>query len=605
MLIVFFLSVWMAGSAVALGHLLLRFFRLPFPDSPARIFAAFWTGFCAQLLLLLAALAFVPLSNPSGLLILLGPGVLIFFARLRPPLHWRLSGWTPFAGLFLLLICIAAARPQAVYDTGLYHYQLILWYREYGAVHGLALLHHRFGFTSSVFAAAAVLDQPQLASRLIHVPNVLVVWAGSLYAFRGFRSALAGKVSLSSLFWPISFSLIIATLSRYCFSSSPDVMLALLVMFFFWLLHEVLRDRRGQQGDDRSPRSDFLLILAGATAFSVKSSGILLLATGCLVSFWLSRRHPRALAMRALAALLAAVPTLYINAVTTGYPLYPVIPWALPVPWRLSFASFLAIRKSIANFPFFEWNVPYPMTPWEKLHHLFLTDNAQLLTLSALSLILLPYVLRKLGFSIYSVTLVGLLACGAYQIFMVPVYRFNAGFLVLVPAIAITLKNQEWLWWSYVLAALVWAFTPWQDWNRLDWIRTTILLSIVCGYHILPKARRDQAAMPLVVVFCLAQFMRLGAPGVINLSAFRADRSLLIMPHTLKKLRPEEYVWRMSGQVRYRMTVDPDDARCWATPLPCAPDPKQAHFNTIGGLRLYNNSDVSGGFVEDGQSPDR
>ena len=45
-----------------------------------------------------------------------------------------------------------------MHDTGLYHAQIIRWYSSVGAAPGMALLHHRLGFHSGVFALAAGFD---------------------------------------------------------------------------------------------------------------------------------------------------------------------------------------------------------------------------------------------------------------------------------------------------------------------------------------------------------------------------------------------------------------------------------------------------------------
>ncbi len=50
-------------------------------------------------------------------------------------------------------------------DSGFYHTQIILWYSDYGATSGMALLHHRLGFHSGLYAVAALLDQGMLTGR--------------------------------------------------------------------------------------------------------------------------------------------------------------------------------------------------------------------------------------------------------------------------------------------------------------------------------------------------------------------------------------------------------------------------------------------------------
>jgi hypothetical protein len=112
-------------------------------------------------------------------------------------------------------------------------------------------------------------------------------------------------------------------------------------------------------------------------------------------------------------------------------------------------------------------------------------------------------------------------------------------------------------------------------------------------------------AAAVAVVLCAAVFLRLGVSGLANLNDARSNHSLVIMPPALAKLGPSQYVWRTMGAVRYRMPIFHGYGRCFATELPCAPDPMQANFKTIRRLRLYNNTDLSGGFIEDDPVQDK
>jgi len=65
-----------------------------------------------------------------------------------------------------VVVALNSTRFVEAYDTGLYHYPLTRWLSSYGTVRGLALIHFRFGFSSSWFALAAPFDFGPLQGRI-------------------------------------------------------------------------------------------------------------------------------------------------------------------------------------------------------------------------------------------------------------------------------------------------------------------------------------------------------------------------------------------------------------------------------------------------------
>src|SRR5580693_4734875 len=73
---------------------------------------------------------------------------------------WQGFRWLPFIGVALaFLIALRSCGPCEHYDTGLYGAQELSWIQTYPAIPGLANLHGRFGFNSSVFLCIAALGQ--------------------------------------------------------------------------------------------------------------------------------------------------------------------------------------------------------------------------------------------------------------------------------------------------------------------------------------------------------------------------------------------------------------------------------------------------------------
>jgi hypothetical protein len=123
-------------------------------------FAQVWTGLFSLASLALAVSTFHRLSPTFSLCVLSAVLVLFLAPRVR-----RQAGQVMFSGMqratFALILLVAAwnaTGPVELYDTGLYHYQMLRWLNQAGTVPGLALLHFRFGFSSSWFALAAAFD---------------------------------------------------------------------------------------------------------------------------------------------------------------------------------------------------------------------------------------------------------------------------------------------------------------------------------------------------------------------------------------------------------------------------------------------------------------
>jgi hypothetical protein len=86
---------------------------------------------------------------------------------------------------------------------------------------------------------------------------------------------------------------------------------------------------------------------------------------------------------------------------------------------------------------------------------------------------------------------------------------------------------------------------------------------------------------------------------VLNLRAAGSAPSLWISPPPLARLRPDEYVWSKAGDLSYREPIIYDRAQCWATEIPCVPEPNQANFGTVRAIRFRKGEgDFGGGFVE-------
>src|SRR5882762_11241485 len=121
---------------------------------------AFWMGLAFSVAALEIWSLVLPIT-PSIALFLFGVGILglgLSRSKLRASLlaAWQNSRWLLLLGLaFALLLALRSCGPFEYYDTGLYGAPSIRWIQTYPAIPGLANLHGRLGFNSSVFLCIA------------------------------------------------------------------------------------------------------------------------------------------------------------------------------------------------------------------------------------------------------------------------------------------------------------------------------------------------------------------------------------------------------------------------------------------------------------------
>src|SRR5882762_10752333 len=125
---------------------------------------AFWMGLAVSVTILEIWSLLLPITS-SVTVLLLCIGVLGFLAN-RSTLFSHLkftlqtSRWLFLLGVaFAFFLALRSCGPCEYYDTGLYGAAAVRWIQTYPAVPGLASLHGRLGFNSSVFLYIATLGQ--------------------------------------------------------------------------------------------------------------------------------------------------------------------------------------------------------------------------------------------------------------------------------------------------------------------------------------------------------------------------------------------------------------------------------------------------------------
>src|SRR5882762_1854634 len=155
----FFTWAVIALALIGFGSIVLTLF-----SKDCSLTDAFWMGLAFSVAALEIWSLVLPVT-PSIALFLFGVGILglaLSRSKLRASFlaAWQNSRWLLLLGLaFALLLALRSCGPFDYYDTGLYGAPSVRWIQTYPAVPGLANLHGRLGFNSSVFLFIAALGQ--------------------------------------------------------------------------------------------------------------------------------------------------------------------------------------------------------------------------------------------------------------------------------------------------------------------------------------------------------------------------------------------------------------------------------------------------------------
>jgi hypothetical protein len=82
---------------------------------------------------------------------------------------------------FLYIGFLISLEPPLHYDTGLYHFQFVLWHNKYPIVPGLANLHGRLGFNNAILCTHSVYNFVDIFKQPIFALNYFLFFIGTLY----------------------------------------------------------------------------------------------------------------------------------------------------------------------------------------------------------------------------------------------------------------------------------------------------------------------------------------------------------------------------------------------------------------------------------------
>jgi len=562
---VFFIWALVAITFIGVGSLLLSRFTKDFLPTDA-----FWMGLAVSVALLEIWNLVLPVTAYITLF-LFCVGILGLALNRSSLLTswravWQRSRWLLLLGIaFALLLALRSCGFYEHYDTGLYGAPAVRWIQTYPAVPGLANLHGRFGFNSSVFLCIAALGQgpwKDLGFHLFTGFMLSAMWATLVPACA--RVVRREATSPADWFYNIlALPVFFWTTRSRIVGTQTDEPATIVCLIATGILFEHLCQEDGR--DERKTHTSRLVLATTlfslAVAFKLSTIVFAMLAW-CLAfrGIWQLGRSARQRTNYLFAALalssLILLPWCARGVILSGYPFYPATVFGFPVAWKipLSAAKWYALGVK-------SWG-RIPDTPFRDTQGLHWVGNW------------LNRALRN------------------RPAFQVPLAISLAGLVVALTPRLRGKPNPARQWLSLLFPSFVgiifWfaaspdlRFAQFAIWTAAATLGAWGIVSLDLQLHRLHN-NLVLAALVLASIWCLISFG--WAESLLALRGIQQPPPLpkpaLILRHTL------------SGLAVY---VPAEGQKCWDSPLPCTP-----YFDPS--LRLRDASSLRWGFTSEGRA---
>lgn len=280
----------------------------------------------------------------------------------------------------LIIILLFSVVSPKLYDTYLYHINAIQWNEKYKVVPGLANLHDRFGFNSSVFILSSGFSFVFIYEQYLFIINSLSYFIFFVWILK----SVVELKNINSLF--LLLFLYYFTNHYYLDISSPGTDLLPNIFISYLLINALLFEEYLKE-------KWLLFLVLPLFCITLKLSTLPIIILSLLVVFVKNKNTLFFNSKRFLFfALLFTLPWLIRNVITTGYVLFPVtiidifnFDWKVPVEnvnilqdWIYSWARIpFKDSKEVLNMGFLEWFRVW----WDKL----LMINKRLFILAIIS----------------------------------------------------------------------------------------------------------------------------------------------------------------------------------------------------------------------------
>jgi len=476
--LLFLLLTWFCFSCIAwlMGITILNRFDLE-NDLPLgdRTIISLWLGILSLAWVLFIVSFFVPLTPIVGLLTtLIGitPALISKQCRDQARLLWKaIARQSPWLLLTLLGCTLALSWlcSQTVYwsDTGLYHYQAISWFSQYGTVPGLALIHNRFATNSPWFALIAPLNAGIFTTRISSSLGGFAYLLGFGQACLHIKRIIHQRDELTDWFASFAFLLLLPSSIKLtvAMSVSPDQPILIMSVIIPWL---ILKAK--SKVVHNSSKIALLAVIFSAFIVVLKLTALPFLFV--TIFLYLSTVKNKVLSFLRISTLsfIGLLPLFIFNVVVSGCPLYPSSVACFDLPWSVGkqeAAQYLEFIQKWNQWYFPEAIPENPLwgewiLPWLGIETPFVFLIICSIAVMVIALVQ-PQQMNVKGKNYFLfLTVFGII----YIVFSVPTWRFGAGYSCILPALylACRCREQVRMKWLAVLicsggASLWWEFS--------------------------------------------------------------------------------------------------------------------------------------------------
>jgi hypothetical protein len=543
-----------------------------------RFIIAVWLGVVILSVLLLAISLVLPLSALAGAIVtvsivalaLISPRTKTEFSTLLSVLSTQ---W--IVGFIALEVGVAAFTTQVVthFDTGLYHFQAIRWLSRFGAVPGLALIHSRFGFTSSWFTLAAPFNIGIFEARIGSLTGGFAFLLASLHLLICFTRLLKKRGLFEDWFLVIFSFLCLPIMSwhRMQVSSSPDVPIIILTGVVAWIF--IILSKRIKTEVNYIRNANLIPLILSTGAVTMKLSALPILLASGLFYIFETRLTIRRILLGGAIIFLLMLPVLVFGIITSGCPLYPSSVMCLDLPWSLGAKNAKEMSETINNWARWSGQPPATANSWNWLGHWIEAERpaAFLLIYSILSTIGLTRLsnnnqVRGQGY-VLALGELGVL----FMMYSAPSLRFGLGYLCLLPAWLMAVYCNTQSPFMARVALVISGLTI--CWLGLSKIGLPILAATLIVYLVIWFYRHkltDKVFIIVLLVFIgiipLKRYIDVSRKDIPN------NQQRLLVPPKMQMPNQSELLNKQINDIKYiAVDLTLGNHQCWAVELPCTP----------------------------------
>lgn len=322
-------------------------FLAPGKDAPFRLSDQAFIGYCLVSGFAQAWSIFGGLS-PSSNFCLIGGTLVLAMLNWRRVADELLKGVSGIRNRTLLAsaviglaITFNVLTSDSCYDGLLYHHLSLRWITEYGSVPGLANLHGRLGFNSSLPALAGVFSVPFGLPIGREFANGATTFLVACVLSQGltFKNLTASRCCRNLYAFGLLTFVLMLAMSPCQSSPQPDVSSSAVTAAAAWYFFEFLMSFRTRDSGPGAANNLFLCVAASMAAFELKISYAGFAGTTILVALGLALRRGSFLTSIVFCLLFSAgllVPWIVCGYITSGCPFFPseigrlAFDWAVP-----------------------------------------------------------------------------------------------------------------------------------------------------------------------------------------------------------------------------------------------------------------------------------